>query len=316
VPIFGLKAEDKVERLKEMDGENEWVFSANTVQQHVDYAKRSSVAGEIMIDQLKSRIKEKPRHQNLRVLDLGAGWGGFQSWQFAKHNFDVIATDLCPEFLLASDLVTQDTFFERVVTDCTVSPFESNTFDIILCKELIHHLSTAGDLFDEIWRVTAPNGLIVVQEPCLSILKNKKSAMKQNIAGKSGITHCFYTINEYSFYMNRIATDIEIDGKVNPLNPVKYPVLSRVFGMFNKALTWNKLFLKTLLLLRGGAVRLIGVKRMKYEKQRRRSNRDIMQIDIQRLQFNNQQVEFYRKDLIPTVFEIFLQAHEEYGKRA
>jgi ubiquinone/menaquinone biosynthesis C-methylase UbiE/uncharacterized protein YbaR (Trm112 family) len=317
--FFGLQRDHRSERLNEMNGENKWVFSTITVKEHLDYAKTSAERGEITIKKLKSRIQKEQKHQKLRVLDLGAGWGAFQSWQFAKHGFDVVATELSPEFLFASDSVAEDRFFERIVTDCTVLPFKSNTFNIILCKELVHHLSSPLDLFDEMWRVSSADGLIVVQEPCLSILKNKKRLKRKDIAVKSGIVHHYYTYNEYLAYMDRIVKDIEMDGKVLPLDPERYPILSRILKMIitlaNKAPALNELILRNLLIVRGGTVELIGAKRSEHRGEKGKTNRDITPIDMQRLELNRKQVQFYSKELIPNVFKVFSQVHEEYREK-
>lgn len=87
--------------------------------------------------------------KNLKVLDLGSGWGCFQSWQFAKYGFDVVAVELCPEFVFASDKIAGDAGFERIIADCSVLPFKDSSFDILLLKELIHHVSDPMDLLYE-----------------------------------------------------------------------------------------------------------------------------------------------------------------------
>ena len=135
-----------------MNGENEWVFNANELQVHVDFARKSSQAGERTIRKLNDRTKKERIQRKLRVLDVGAGWGCFQSWQFAKHAFEVVAAELCPEFILASDYVVKKCFFERIVTDCTILPFSDCSFDIVFCKELIHHVGNPMELLNEMWR--------------------------------------------------------------------------------------------------------------------------------------------------------------------
>lgn len=184
--IFGIKAENEEERLKEMDGENEWIFSANEIQAHIDYARKSSLNGEKLIRKLKDRTK---KNQKLRVLGVGAGWKCFQSWQFAKYGFEVVAAELCPEFILVSDGAAK-TFFERVVTDCTTLPFSDCSFNIVFCEELIHHVGNPMELLNEMWRVLSPNELVVIREPCItSISRIKKGIAKRDTASKVGITH-------------------------------------------------------------------------------------------------------------------------------
>jgi uncharacterized protein YbaR (Trm112 family) len=135
LPIFGIKAEDKAERGSEMKGEIEWEFTTK-IQSHMDWAKPSSHAGERIIQKIKKRLNSK-QPCKLRALDVGAGVGAFHSWQFSKHGFEVVAAELCPEFLFSIDYLTKDMFFERVVTDCTIQPFRDNFFDVVFCKELI-----------------------------------------------------------------------------------------------------------------------------------------------------------------------------------
>ena len=315
VVVFGIRAEDKIERESEMDGENEWVFSANEIQVHVDFAKTSSQIGEKIIRKLKKRIKKEQIGKKLRVLDVGAGWGGFQSWQFSKHGFEVVATELCPEFLFATDCVTKDAFFERVVTDCTLLPFRNNSFDIIFCKELVHHVMNPMDLLNEMRRVASPNALIVIREPCISIVRSREKAKKEDIAMKVGITHHYYTYNEYVAYMKRIASDIEIDGETPIINSSNHPILSKI----QKLIVWlgkvpvptlRRFILKVQLIFIGGSLEIIGVKSS--EKGKEGHNRDVISIDLKRLQLNVGQVEFYRKELIPAILKVFSQTYERY----
>lgn len=312
VAIFGIKAVDEEERRREMNGENKWVFNANEILDHIDYARKSSYAGEKVIRKLKDKTKKDQIQRKLRVLDVGAGWGCFQSWQFAKHGFEVVAAELCPEFVLASDGVAEKVFFERVVTDCTTLPFSDCSFDIVFCKELIHHVGNPMDLLNEMWRVCSPNGLIVIEEPCTtSISQIKKNIAKTDRASNVGITHYYYTYRDYLSYMSRIASELEIDGDIPIIDPSRHRILNilqKPILVIGKIPLFRNIILKMHLIFVGGSVEIIGVKKIVYKG--KPGNRDVNPIDIQTS--NTQQIEFYRKELIPKVLEIFSKTHEKY----
>jgi len=110
--------------------------------------------------------------------------GAFQSWRFAMEGFNVVATELNPEFLFAADRVVADAYFERVIADGTVLPFANGSFDVIFCKEFIHHLPQPAELLRELWRVAAPGAILAVREPCLSVLMSKKRQRERDPAVK------------------------------------------------------------------------------------------------------------------------------------
>lgn len=277
---------------------------------HVDFARKSSQDGERIIRRLNDRTKKERIQRKLRVLDVGAGWGCFQSWQFAKHGFEVVAAELCPEFILASDYVVKKCFFERIVTDCTILPFSDCSFDIVFCKELIHHVGNPMELLNEMWRVCSPNGLIVIREPCISLLLNKIIA-KTDRASKIGITHHFYTYRDYISYMSRITSKLEIVEDMKIINPSRHRVLNilqKHILAIGKLPFFRNIISKMHLIFIGGSVEIIGVKKIVYE--RKLDNRDVIPIDIRTS--NTQQIEFYRRELIPKVLKVFSETYEKY----
>ena len=309
VAVFGIKARNEGERLRERNGENEWVFNANEPQEHIDYAHKSSEDGEKLIRKLKDKTKKE---RKLRVLDVGAGWGCFQSWQFAKHGFEVVAAELCPEFILASDCVAKKVFFERVVTDCTILPFSDCSFDIVFCKELIHHVGNPMDLLNEMWRVLSPNGLIVIREPCTSILQDKTTIAKADYASKVGITHHYYTYRDYVSYIKGFTSDLEIEGEITIINPSRHPILNilqKHILTIGKNPFLRSIIQKMHLIFIGGSVELIGIKKRSI-KEKNLINRDVIPIDIRTS--NTQQIEFYKSELIPKVLKVFSETYEKY----
>jgi ubiquinone/menaquinone biosynthesis C-methylase UbiE/uncharacterized protein YbaR (Trm112 family) len=310
VAIFGMEAVRKEERLKEINGENKWIISANELQAHFDFAQNSAKAGERIIRKLNGKTKEARMQQKLRVLDLGAGWGCFQSWQFAKHGFEVVAAELCPEFIMASDRVAKECFFERIVTDCVTLPFRDCSFDIVFCKELIHHVGNPMDLLGEMWRVSSSRGLIVIEEPCTPVWREKKNNAKTDPAAQVGITHYYYTYRDYLRYMKQIASKLEIDGTITIIDSRIHNILSslqKLILAIGKVPFLRSFNLKMHLLFVGGSVDILGIKKQKCKAQKRKS-RDVIAIEVEAL--NADQIEFYRRELIPEVFKVFKEHHK------
>jgi ubiquinone/menaquinone biosynthesis C-methylase UbiE/uncharacterized protein YbaR (Trm112 family) len=301
VPIFGMRADDVQLRTKEIQGENKWTSDTVSIQEHIDFAKQSFKIGEEILKIVKNKSHQK---SNPRVLDLGAGWGIFQSWQFYKNNYNVISLDLCPEFIFASDRIANNTNIERIVADCTILPFKNNVFDIILCKELIHHVNNPSYLFDEIMRVAAPNAIIVIKEPCGPIILGDW-LIKFNKAAKIGITHFPHSYLTYKKYFNKIATDIEISNTISPIDKNEFKLLSIIqkpIMLINKIPFINKIISQLYLMFIGGDVKLIG---KVVESDQSISRKIIPSANIELNNLNIEKIAYYREQLIPSVFMVF-----------
>jgi len=94
------------------------------------------------LDLLKLTGKEK-------VLEVGASFG-WASWRFAQRGCEVVAVDIS-DYAMAADLYFEKdgTYFERMMTDMSVLPFQDNTFDIIFSHSVIHHCQDLAKLFSD-----------------------------------------------------------------------------------------------------------------------------------------------------------------------
>lgn len=54
---------------------------------------------------------------------------------------------------------------ELVTADAASLPFPDATFDLVLCSEVLEHVSDPGRLLEEARRVKKPNGLLVLSTP-------------------------------------------------------------------------------------------------------------------------------------------------------
>ncbi|MFQ5611428.1 MAG: class I SAM-dependent methyltransferase [Anaerolineae bacterium] len=109
-----------------------------------------------------------------RVLDVGTG-GGHTALTFAPHVAEVIATDLTPEMLAA----TQAQAEERGLTNVTVRPadaealpFDAGQFDLVTSRLALHHFPNPRQALAEMARVArspdpasgAPGGLVALAD--------------------------------------------------------------------------------------------------------------------------------------------------------
>ena len=311
IPVFGISEENKYEIDSEMEAEIEWEITTE-MNKHLKWAEDSAIIGERLIKKIKQIVKDDSK----RVLDIGSGIGSYHSWQLVKHGFEVVATELCPEFLFSINYFTEDMFFERVISDGYVLPFRNNSFDIVFCKELIHHLDNPTMFLNEIWRVLKPNGVIAIIEPCISERnKNKKNASGNRSSELLDIMHHNYTFKEYITYLRKIAKNIKIDGEMRQINSSNHPLISKaqkILQRFNRRgyLLWlNKFLYKKHLVIRGGIMQLTGLKRKDYLQ--KKYNRKVIPISLERLDKNTKEIDFYCNQLIPKQLQVFSDIHKK-----
>ena len=61
-------------------------------------------------------------------------------------------------------------------------PFRNGTFDRVVMIDALHHLIDQKHAADEMWRILAPGGLIVIQEPDIRKFSIKLIALAEKIA--------------------------------------------------------------------------------------------------------------------------------------
>lgn len=89
-----------------------------------------------------------------RLLDIGSGSGLVT--RCAEGIFEHrVGTDISPEILAANS----DAFDEGVAADCDDLPFEADSFDVVTCFAVLHHLHNFDGLVSEVQRVLRPGGV-------------------------------------------------------------------------------------------------------------------------------------------------------------
>ena len=96
-------------------------------------------------------------------LEIGCGLEGFAAY-FASKGATLIEGDLIIDSLYTlKSSVSGDT--EAVCLDAMRLPFKENTFDIVFCVGLVHHLDPIDTALHEMVRCLKKGGLICLVEP-------------------------------------------------------------------------------------------------------------------------------------------------------
>lgn len=107
-----------------------------------------------------------------RLLDVGCGEGRHVIHACLEHNLLGVGVDLS-----ARDLATAKTRFALFAnynphsvfclqqTDATRLPFADNSFDKIICSEVLEHIDNYTGVLQEIKRVLKPGGVLAISVP-------------------------------------------------------------------------------------------------------------------------------------------------------
>lgn len=109
------------------------------------------------------------------LLDLGCGEGRHSiGIHWARSDLQVIGVDLCQKDVQsaqqkAKDFFTQDKTGDGVlhwsVANGLTLPFADNTFDAVVCSEVLEHIPDVHGMLIEIRRVLKPDGHLAVSVP-------------------------------------------------------------------------------------------------------------------------------------------------------
>ncbi len=99
-----------------------------------------------------------------RVLDAGCGMAYGTALLAASGAAETVGVDLAEEVL---DGVRQDMPAGVVLLagDVRRLAFDDGIFDLVVCFEVIEHVSEPGQVLDELRRVLAPDGVLVISSP-------------------------------------------------------------------------------------------------------------------------------------------------------
>jgi 2-polyprenyl-3-methyl-5-hydroxy-6-metoxy-1,4-benzoquinol methylase len=98
-----------------------------------------------------------------RVLDAGCGVGYGTALLKAAGAREAIGVDVAADAVAAAKASHGDAQF--VAADVHALPFPDDSFDVVVCFEVIEHVDGQGAVIDEFARVLAPDGVLAISSP-------------------------------------------------------------------------------------------------------------------------------------------------------
>jgi len=137
-----------------------------------------------------------------QVLDLGCGTG-YGSAILAESAMSVFAVDISRETIVYARENYAQPGIDFLVANCTQLPVRSESLDLVVCFEVVEHLSEQERLLDEISRVLKQDGLLVISTP------NRLYYTEERQEINPYHTHEF-DHEEFSSYLKRCFEEVEI----------------------------------------------------------------------------------------------------------
>ena len=113
-------------------------------------------------------------------------------------------------------------------------PFESNTFDLITCFGVLHHICNVSFVLTELIRVLAPGGYLIIREPIISMgdWRFPRPGLTKNERGIPG--HIFLEVFK--------ANEVEIISKHYMLT-LHYQFSTMYYRLFKRSILKNRIYL-------------------------------------------------------------------------
>lgn len=103
-----------------------------------------------------------------KVLDIGCQYGVF-SFYLSERGGMVTGMDISEKWVNRCREECSERYPEKdmdfVVGDAQALPFPDESFDIVVCTEVVEHVDYAGNVLGEIHRVLTPGGILVLGTP-------------------------------------------------------------------------------------------------------------------------------------------------------
>ncbi len=108
-----------------------------------------------------------------RVLDLGCGEGRHVISAYLEQDVEAIGVDLCVDDLVTTqeksepfvDKDNDEKYFALACSNALALPFADNSFDKVVCSEVLEHIPDYEGALKEVQRVLKPGGIFCASVP-------------------------------------------------------------------------------------------------------------------------------------------------------
>jgi len=119
---------------------------------------------------------------NERALDIGCNTGLFTRVLSLK-GYSAYGIDIDREKIITAKSLS-DADIEFKVADARNLEFPDSFFSLTLCLEVIEHFDNPVKVLDEIYRVTKPNGYLIISTPNKFSLEGLGGKIREHLTGK------------------------------------------------------------------------------------------------------------------------------------
>ncbi|MFN8361932.1 MAG: class I SAM-dependent methyltransferase [Candidatus Kapaibacterium sp.] len=129
------------------------------------YAFHENVWGyKKRIDTMLTEIKQRSApKESFTILDVGCGNGALVTLPIAEAGYKILGIDLDPDSIdIANQLNSSPNAEFRV---CTLEALPANSFDFVICSEVLEHITEYNEFISELHRVAKKGATIFITVP-------------------------------------------------------------------------------------------------------------------------------------------------------
>ena len=115
---------------------------------------------------------------NGNILDVGGGTGRVSQFLSSYANHVFLADQ---SYAMTLESRKKDSL-QPVCSESERLPFPSNTFERIIMVDALHHVNQQEHTLNELWRITKPGGLLIIEEPDIRTFYVKLIALAEKLA--------------------------------------------------------------------------------------------------------------------------------------
>lgn len=148
-----------------------------------------------------------PYGNHLRVLECGCGTGPYLKDLVIRYE-RIIGMDASFDMLKKIDIERNK--LKVTVGDIENLQFKDNSFDIVICRETLHHVSRPQIAISEISRVMRPGAIFVLSEVCAdSLFLKLPRYILYRFSGKFTDNHKTFSSKQLKNYCKKVNLRIE-----------------------------------------------------------------------------------------------------------